>query len=107
MAVLQIPDLDQGTFTGLRRWAADRGRTVEDEARAILQEAAAQFEAASSGREAAGPLVDLNDSAQSRGAASLEPMTLSAEDAEAMDEAWKKGLARPKIAIAPLPPYEG
>jgi predicted DNA-binding antitoxin AbrB/MazE fold protein len=52
-------------------------------------------------------MVTVHDAAQSRGAASFEPMTLSHEDAQAMDEARRKGLARPKIAIAPLPPYDG
>jgi hypothetical protein len=47
------------------------------------------------------------EASQSRGAASLQPMILSAEDAALMQDAWEKGLARPKISIAPLPQYEG
>ena len=37
MATLQIPDLDQETITRLRQWAANHGRTLEDEARVVLQ----------------------------------------------------------------------
>ncbi len=113
MPGLQIPDLDQKTMSLLCQWAADHGRTVEDEVRLILQETVAQAKVASSDRGVARPNKDVSefsngdDADLSRGAASLQPMTLSAEDAALMQEAWEKGLAQPKIAIAPLPQYEG
>ncbi len=39
MAELQIPNLDQTTMNLLSQWAADHGRTVEDEVRLVLQQA--------------------------------------------------------------------
>ena len=39
MSELLIPDLDPKTPTLLRQWAADHGRTLEDEVRVILQQA--------------------------------------------------------------------
>ena len=107
MPALQIPDLDQKTMTVLRRWAADRGRTIEDAARAILQGIAARIDFESSDPETTRPMTELDDTGQSRGAASLQPMYLSVEDAALMQDAWEKGLARPKIAIAPLQQYKG
>jgi plasmid stability protein len=95
MPALQIKDVDQKTMVLLGRWAAEHGRTLEEEVRGILQRVAARIEVASA------------EPGQSRGALSLEPMALSAEDAALLDEAWRGGLARPKIAIAPLPRYEG
>ncbi|MGO8745395.1 MAG: hypothetical protein ACLQNE_05345 [Thermoguttaceae bacterium] len=107
MPELQIPDVDPKTLTLLRQWAADRGRTLEDGVRVILQGIAAEIEGASGDRSTARPSPRFGEAGQSRGALSLEPMALSAEDAAFMDEAWRAGLARPKINIAPLPQYEG
>ncbi len=113
MPGLQIPDLDQATMSLLRQWAADHGRTVEDEVRLILQSTVAQAKVMSSDRGATPAITDVGEfpigeeAGLSRGAASLQPMTLSTEDAVLMQEAWEQGLARPKIAIAPLPQYEG
>jgi plasmid stability protein len=106
MSALQIQDVDQKTMTLLQRWAADHGRTLEDAVRVILQRVAAQIEVASN-EFATRPLPESDEARQSRGALSLQPMVLSAEDAAILDQAWQGGLARPKIAIAPLPQYEG
>ncbi len=113
MPELQIPDLDQKTMSFLRLWAADHGRTIEDEVRFILQRTVAAAEVVPSDRGTAESIRGADEpgcegeAAQSRGALSLQPMTLSAEDAAIMEETWSKGLARPKIAIVPLPEYEG
>ena len=113
MPELQIPDLDQKTMSFLRLWAADHDRTVEDEVRFILQRTVAEAEGGHNERETTPPIGDgdeprtAGEAVQSRGALSLRPMTLSAEDAAIMEETWNKGLARPKIAIAALPEYEG
>jgi plasmid stability protein len=113
MPELQIPDLDQKTMSFLRVWAADHGRTIEDEARFILQRTVAEAEIMPSDGGAAQSIRCADEArngvetAQSRGALSLQPMTLSAEDAAIMEETWQTGLARPKIGIVPLPEYEG
>ncbi len=113
MPGLQIPDLDQKTMSLLRQRAADHGRTVEDEARNILQWTVAAAKTAAGDRGDASPNLEVGElpsgdqAGLSRGAASLQPMTLTVEDAALMQEAWEKGLARPTIAIAPLPEYEG
>lgn len=39
MSALVIPDLDAKTMTLLNQWAENHGRTLEDEARVILQQA--------------------------------------------------------------------
>ena len=43
MSELSIPDLDPKTLTLLSQWAANHGRTVEDEIRVILQQATQQI----------------------------------------------------------------
>ncbi|MGO8744570.1 MAG: hypothetical protein ACLQNE_01145 [Thermoguttaceae bacterium] len=57
------------------------------------------------------PIMDFDDiqdqATESRGAASLRPMYLSAEDAEVISQALSNGDARPRISAAPLPEYEG
>ena len=83
---------------------------------ALLQEAFAKASALPPAEQevlAAHLLAELNKlligsgTALSRGAASLEPMDLSGEDAALMQESWEKGLARPTISIAMLPEYDG
>ncbi len=113
MPALQIHDLDQVTMTLLRKWAADHGRTLEDEARTVLQRIVNEAANAPSGYETSKRQVDFdgcsagNQDKPSRGAASLEPMTLSPEDAAIMREAWENGLARPKMPVVSLPQFEG
>ena len=110
MASLQIPDLDSKTMTLLRQWAADHSRTLEDEARIVLQRIVSEAEGVLSGRGVpanGGGSKIMSEAEQSRGALSLQPMILSDEDAALMDEAWENGLARPTMPIVPLPQYEG
>jgi len=113
MLTLQIPDLDQTTVEMLRQWAADHGRTLEDEARVVLQRVVTEAACAPSDRETPLQQADVhgrrngNDAELTRGAASLQPMTLSPEDAAIMQEAWEKGLARPTMPVVALPQYEG
>lgn len=45
--------------------------------------------------------------ASSRAAASMQPMELSEADALAIEQSFASGSARPRIKIAPLPPYQG
>ena len=105
MPGLLISDIDQTTITRLRNRASEHGHTLEDEVRDILQHVAAEAEIVSNDREKK-PLSG-SEASLSRGAASLQPMTLSEEDAASMKEAWEKGLAQPKLPIAPLPEYRG
>lgn len=107
MPMLQISDIDQRTVALLRQWAADRGRTLEDGVRIILEKIAAQIESMPARRATEQSIAESGRSGPSRGALSLEPMSLSAEDAAIMEDAWRTGLARPSVAFAPLPQYEG
>ena len=113
MPDLKIPERRSEDADFPAQWAADHGRTLEDEARVILQRTVAEVEALPGGRGSTSSTMDVDEprnageASQSRGAASLQPMTLSVEDAAQMQDAWEKGLARPKIAITPLPRYEG